>query len=82
MESNGKVPGENEKFGDDISRFPSAASPEQQRRDAKATTILESCKFKDIDALRTLATSEGGLVSDDVRRQACSCHPEWLENQY
>ena len=81
MESNGKLPEEDEKLACDtrISRTPSL-SPEQKNRDAKAATISEACKWKDIDALRTLATSEGGLVSDEVRHQACSCHPVWLMN--
>jgi hypothetical protein len=82
MESNGKVPEENEKVAEDISCSPPTPSPEQKRRNAKATTILEACKRKDIEALRTLATSEGGLVSDDVRRQACSCHPQRLVNRH
>jgi hypothetical protein len=74
MEPNGNWPEENEKLAGDVSLSPSSQSPEQKKRDAKATTILEACKWKDIEGLRTLATSEGGLVSDDVRRQACSCH--------
>jgi len=49
-------------------------SPQDRFRNAKAAKILEVCKWKDIDALRRLATEDEGLVSDDVRRQACSCH--------
>lgn len=79
MEPNGKLPEENEKVEGDISHT-SSPSPEQKRRDAKAMAILEVCKWKDIETLRTFATSEGGLISDDVRRQAwllllgCSSH--------
>ena len=79
MEPNGKLPEETKKLAGDLSR-PLSPSPEQIKLDAKAATILEVCKWKDIETLRTLATSEGGLVSDDVRRQACSCHPERLMN--
>jgi hypothetical protein len=39
-------------------------------RYAKATRILDACRWKDTEILRALATSEGGLVSDEVRRQA------------
>jgi hypothetical protein len=73
MEPNGILPEETEKLAEDLSR-PSSPSPEQRNRDAKAATILEVCKWKDVDALRALAASEGGLISDDVRRQACSYH--------
>ena len=75
MDPDGTLPKENGKVEGNISRT-SSPSPEQKRRDAKATAILEACKWRDIETLRTFATSEGGLVSDDVRRQACSCHPE------
>ena len=80
METNGKVPEEYDKLIEDISS--SSPSPEQKRRDAKATAILEACKRKDIEFLREFATSEGGLVSDDVRCQACSYRPERLMIQH
>jgi len=52
--------------------------PSLQQKDlaAKAAKIRDACRRKDVEALRALSTSAGGLVSDDVRRQACSCHPE------
>jgi TBC1 domain family member 20 len=37
----------------------------------KAVSILDACKWKDTDTLRALASSEGGLLSDELRRQAC-----------
>jgi hypothetical protein len=37
----------------------------------KVAKILDSCKWKDQEALRALAISEDGLISDDLRRQAC-----------
>lgn len=42
-----------------------------QRFEAKAADILEACKWKDTQRLRDLAVSEGGLLSDEIRRQAC-----------
>jgi hypothetical protein len=81
MEPNGKLPEEKEKVEGNFSHT-SSPSPEQKRRDAKATAILEACKWKDVEALRAFATSEGGLISDDVRRQACSCHPERSGDQH
>ena len=41
------------------------------RHAAKTAMILEACEFKDLDALRYLATTKAGLVSDEIRRQAC-----------
>lgn len=71
MESNGKLPEENEKKPD--VPVPRTSSPlHKHNNNAKATEILEACKWRDIETLRALATSEGGLLSDDLRRQACS----------
>jgi hypothetical protein len=72
MESNGRVVEENEKLGESLPT-PSP-TPEPTKYDAKIAKIRDACEWRDIETLRTLATSEGGLVSDDVRRQACSCH--------
>ena len=71
MEFNGSPVEEREKLKE-ASRTPSP-SPAAKKRNAKAAKILDACKWKDIQNLRVLATSEGGLVSDDVRCQACSC---------
>ncbi|TVY21397.1 GTPase-activating protein gyp10 [Lachnellula arida] len=65
MESDGRVAEEDEKKPA-ISR----TSSQQQKYNAKAPKILEACKWKDVHKLRALATSEGGLLSDDLRRQA------------
>ncbi|RDW58080.1 hypothetical protein BP6252_13491 [Coleophoma cylindrospora] len=64
MEPNGSIRAAS---GSSRSCSPSPARPP---RNAKATRILDACRWKDTDLLRTLATSEGGLVSDDIRRQA------------
>lgn len=37
----------------------------------KRQRILQVCGERDVDQLRKLATSEGGLVDDEVRRTAC-----------
>jgi hypothetical protein len=52
-------------------------SPSSIARDAKVATIREACRWKEVEKLRALATSEGGLVLDEVRRQACSCTCGW-----
>ncbi|CZT00828.1 related to GTPase-activating protein gyp10 [Rhynchosporium graminicola] len=52
------------------SPYPPSLSPTQTRYNAKSAHILEACEGKDLDALRLLAVSEGGLVSDEVRRRA------------
>jgi len=72
MESNGSVDNENDQAAD-----PSQ-SPREQARDAKTVRILEACKWNDIEALRILATTEDGLVADELRRQACLCHQETI----
>lgn len=69
MESNGRVPEEDEKKPG-VSHAPSAAPPRRQKHHDKIVKILDACKWKDLDALRALAATEGGLVSDEARRQA------------
>ncbi|KAH7383735.1 rab-GTPase-TBC domain-containing protein [Cadophora sp. MPI-SDFR-AT-0126] len=68
MESSGNIPIEKR------ATIPVTPSPPRPhvRTDysAKTAKILESCKWKDIETLRLLAASEGGLVSDEVRQQA------------
>ncbi|TVY48052.1 GTPase-activating protein [Lachnellula occidentalis] len=64
MESDGRATEEDEKKPA-ISR----TSSQQQQYNAKAAKVLEACKWKDVHTLRALATSEGGLLSDDLRRQ-------------
>jgi hypothetical protein len=72
MEPNGRDAEHNEKLKD--SSRSTSLSSEHDSRNAKATKILKACEAKDIEALRKLATSERGLVSDELRRQACSYH--------
>ena len=75
MESNGRVVEETEK-PEDLPSDPATSSPALRSKEsnAKVASILDACKWRDITTLRTLATSEGGLVSDEVRRQACQCY--------
>lgn len=69
MEMNGKVlDGVKEELDEDTRSRKSSFSSTQQ---VKAAKILESCKWKDTRTLRALAASEGGLLSDELRRQAC-----------
>lgn len=52
-------------------RLPTPSlSPTAIARNPKVASIREACQWRDIEKLRALATSEGGLVLDDVRRQA------------
>lgn len=74
MEPNGRVSREEVKSGDFFEAAP--LSLQGKTHNAKDTKILEACRVRDIELLRELAISTGGLVSDDVRRQACSWHRE------
>lgn len=42
-----------------------------EKDNEKNAAILEACKWKDLESLRKLATSEGGLLTDELRRKAC-----------
>jgi len=69
MELNGKVV-------EGIEHKPEFATQSRQRsftaaQSRKAVSILDACKWKDTDTLRALAASDGGLLSDELRRQAC-----------
>lgn len=44
-------------------------TPEAQS--TKTLAILEACQWNDVDELRKLATSDGGLLNDELRRKAC-----------
>ncbi|RFU35675.1 hypothetical protein B7463_g658, partial [Scytalidium lignicola] len=68
MEINGRASGLDEKLG--VSSEQPSASSTPKELSTKAPSILDACRLKNIDALRVLATSEGGLCSDDLRRQA------------
>jgi hypothetical protein len=38
---------------------------------SKHISIVRACQEKDVDRLIRLATSEGGLLNDELRRKAC-----------
>jgi hypothetical protein len=40
-------------------------------RHDKRVEVLDACRRKDTVTLRALAASEGGLLTDELRRQAC-----------
>lgn len=37
----------------------------------KERAILEACRWRNLDALRALAESPGGFLTDKIRQQAC-----------
>ncbi|KAL2189526.1 hypothetical protein L209DRAFT_769652 [Thermothelomyces heterothallicus CBS 203.75] len=41
--------------------------------DRKKEVILKACSSRDLDALRALAESPGGFLTDSIRQQACKC---------
>lgn len=43
-----------------------------QTDDVKLLQLDNAIRWRNIEAIRELATSEGGLLTDDFRRQACS----------
>ncbi len=46
---------------------------ESQDRDEKIVQIRRACDIRDLDAVRKLAVTKGGLVNDSLRRTACEC---------
>ncbi|KAH8659088.1 rab-GTPase-TBC domain-containing protein [Tricladium varicosporioides] len=68
METNGRAPEESEKSQNRPRTTSATRRPE--KRDGKALEILDACESRDVERLRSLAISEGGLLSDPVRRQA------------
>lgn len=47
-------------------------SPESTADPEKTAAIVEACRWRDLSRLRDLAQSGGGLLSDDLRREACA----------
>ncbi|KAG4443771.1 hypothetical protein IFR05_000762 [Cadophora sp. M221] len=83
MEPSGHNPLEKRESNSPTPRTPPAPKPHS----AKTLKILEACRWKDVEALRVLAASEGGLVSDEVRQQAwplllgCRCQNDDTEQE-
>ena len=50
---------------------PEVVSDEPQPE--KKLAIENACARSDVLGLRALAESAGGFLSDDIRRQACTC---------
>ena len=69
MELNEKVSEEQPTTGGSSPAAPQR--PHENGHSTKAIQILDACRRKDVDGLRALSTSDGGLVSDDVRCHAC-----------
>ncbi|OBT45645.1 hypothetical protein VE00_03577 [Pseudogymnoascus sp. WSF 3629] len=73
MESVEKIAAETQTLTEDchISRAAEMDSNHlPQNHGQKSKHIEEACQWKDTQRLRDLAVSEGGLVSDDIRRRA------------
>jgi len=69
MEPNGRLVEENsERLPSDPADSSPSSRPNQ--RNAKVAEALKACTWRDITTLRALAISEGGLVSDELRRLA------------
>ena len=51
--------------------LPSRLEP--QESDEKISEIRLACEFSDLDSIRKLALSPGGLVNDSLRRTTCMC---------
>lgn len=74
MESAEKIAAKNQTLVEDchISRIAGMDSEHiAQNYGPKSKQIDEACQWKDTQRLRDLAVSEGGLLSDDIRRRAC-----------
>lgn len=46
-------------------------SRDEHNESNKRDRIFQACQDRDVDLLRQFASSEGGLVDDEVRRTAC-----------
>lgn len=60
---------------------PTEGQAQARERDVglKKEIIARACQSNDVEDIIRLATSEGGLLNDDLRRQACkqglTCNP-------
>jgi hypothetical protein len=59
-------------YKQDADQQPAQDSLSEASR-AKTAKILRACDQKDTETLRLLAISEAGLISDELRCQACQC---------
>ncbi|TQS38205.1 hypothetical protein Golomagni_01295 [Golovinomyces magnicellulatus] len=46
-------------------------NPNMKKDEDKILSILKACEEGHLDALRDFATTKGGFISDNIRRQAC-----------
>lgn len=47
----------------------------EKARAEKAQAIRQACDTHDVEALISYATSEGGLIEDELRQKACKQYP-------
>lgn len=45
----------------------------EARDQAKIDRIRGACKNRNLQDLKNLAISKGGFISDELRREACTC---------
>lgn len=56
---------------DESSGNPLKSKPTNKARAEKSEAIRQACDSRDIEALVSYATTEGGLLEDELRRRAC-----------
>jgi heterodisulfide reductase subunit B len=64
--------GESDTSNESVESMPSLRSQQiASAKAAKAEAIRHACSVRDLEALASLATSEGGLMEDELRKVAC-----------
>jgi hypothetical protein len=81
METGEKVADESQALLGDFETSRAVKMDHNNHYRAKASHIEEACRWKDTQGLRDLAVSEAGLLSDEIRRQACQCPYERLRER-
>lgn len=67
-------PNADEKLSTPSSERPEETLESQQMAQAlagKAAAIRKACDSRDVEALVSYATTEGGLIEDELRQRAC-----------
>ena len=57
--------------GQGSSQIEHSADALSRKTESKHVSITRACEESNIDGLIRLATSDGGLVNDELRRKAC-----------
>lgn len=75
----GSISLENEKLSDSSSETSEQRLKTQLKekaRSEKAEAIRQACRSRDTDAIISHAVSEGGLLEDELRQEACKSQME------